>query len=178
MTKRYLCSDRTTDEAYLLQTGRMFIGEGNVLTGVIKIIGMHDDLQKSNRESEITSYDPDSDLSFKRENNGYTVLRKTLANTDTPVSRRFIKSLSRKWKPGHVRISFDTIHIITVMLEYISARAALHTACSAYLKNYNLKTDWNKLMPIQYDFLGIRYRDRHNDWEIAGKIISDLSESF
>ena len=175
MKKKYLRSDMSKAEAEFFTTGHLIIGTGNVLTGLIKYIGMYSELQETNRTSEIILYNPDNDHFFKRENAGYTTLRRKIAQSHTPVSRKYIKYLSRKWGASYVVISFDAIHIISELFAYISDRADLKAACMSYLKDYNLQVDWDKIMPIQFQFLGARINDKHDNWQIAEQIVTDLA---
>ena len=175
MRKRYLRSTMSEEEARFFTYGKAIIGTGNVLTGLIKYIGMYSELRTNNRESEIASYNPNVDVFFKYENMGYTTLRKEIAKSDSPVSRRFIKALSRKWPLSYVVISFEAVHIISELFAYISSSADLKAACLAYLKNYDIQTEWDQIMPIQYEFLGVRIQNGGENWQIAEKIVKDLT---
>ena len=176
MNKRYLRSDLSPEEArFFTCGGRAFIGTGNVLTGLINYIGMYTELQAENRTDEIVTYNPDTDTRFKHENMGYTVLRKEIAKTQLPISRRYIKGLSRKWPASFVVISFDAVEIISTLFAYIACRDELKIACTSYLRDYDTQVGWDKIMPIQYKFLGVRIQDRHENWKIAESIVSGLT---
>lgn len=174
MKHRHLRSDLSAEEARFFTAGRALVGTGNVLTGLIKFVGMYTELQAYNRESEIFTYNPDTDCFFKHENMGYTTIRKVISKSAVPISRRYIKALSRKWPASSILISFDAVHIISELLTYISNRDKLKDACIAYLKNHNAVSGWDKIMPMQYQFLGVRIQDRHEDWQVAEKIVNDL----
>ena len=175
MQKRHLRSDLSVEEARFFTTGRMIVGTGNVLTGLIKYVGMYTELAMCNRTAEIASYNPDTDVFFKHENMGYTTIRKEIAKSEFPISRRYIKALSRKWPASAVLISFDAVHIISELFAYISREDELKAACVAYLKKYDLSTEWDKIIPIQYEFLGVRIQDHHENWQIAKEIVYKLS---
>ena len=175
MQKRHLRSDLSVEEARFFTTGRMIVGTGNVLTGLIKYVGMYTELAMCNRAAEIASYNPDTDVFFKHENMGYTTIRKEIAKSALPISRRYIKALSRKWPASAVVISFDAVHIISELFAYISSKDELKAACAAYLKEYDLPTEWDKIIPIQYEFLGVRIQDRHANWQVAEELIYKLS---
>lgn len=175
MGKRYLRSDCSIEEARFFTTGQAFIGTGNILTGLIKYIGKYDKLEKCGRTFEILTYKPDEDRFFINENWGYTILSNEIAKTKIRISRKYIKALSRKWPASAVLISFDAIHIISELFAYISNKKELYTVCNAYLKSYDIPNEWNKICPIQYDFLGERNQDHHKNWQIAENIINDLT---
>ena len=168
-------SDFSEEEARFFVAGKPVVGTGNVLTGLIKYIGKYTELQQYGRTDEISLYNPDSDVFFMYENMGYTTLRKILAKTTIPISRRYIKALSRKWPMSFVRISFDATHIISVLLEYIFSNYDLKTVCLAYLSDHDIRTGWNRIIPIQYEFLGERIQNRHTDWKEAERIVRELT---
>lgn len=175
MKKRYLRSDLSPAEArFFTCGGRLFVGTGNVLTGLVKYIGMYTELEAEKRTGEIVSYNPDTDNLFKHENMGYTALRKEMAKTQMPISRRYIKGLSRKWPMSSVVISFDVVKIISALFAYIASRDELRIACTSYIQGYDIQTGWDKIMPIQFDFLGTRIQDHHENWKIAESIVSEL----
>lgn len=175
MVAKHLRSDFSEEEAHFFTRGRVIVGTDNVLTGLFKYVGMFSELQAYNRTAEITSYNPNTDFFFKRENMGYTIMRQEIAKKHTPISRRYIKALSRKWPCSFVRIHFDAVTIISELFAYISARDELKAACDTYLQGYNLKTGWDEIIPIQFDFLGVRIQDHHDNWQIAERIVDELT---
>ena len=179
MGKRYLRSDLSPEEArFFTCGGRLFVGTGNVQTALIKYIGMYTELDAERRTSEIASYNPDNDNVFKYENIGYTELRKEIKKAQIPISRRYIKGISRKWPMSSVVISFNAVGIISALFTYIANRKELKVACSSYIRDYikekNIQTEWDIIMPIQFDFLGTRIQDHHENWQIAEPIVSEL----
>lgn len=173
MGKRYLCSDLSEEESYFITQGLPLIGTGNPIADLFKFIGKYEDLKGNNREEEIINYRPQNDFFFKYENLGYTIIGNEIEKTQNHrISRKYLKNISRKWSPSRVKLSFDTPIIISVLYSYIMAREILKTACINYF-SYD-SDNWQNIMPIQFEFLGVRFRDHRKNWKVAQKIIHDI----
>lgn len=173
MRKRYLRSDSSEYEARFFTAGAFFVGSGNKITGLFRLVGMFFELQNNNRSSEIFAYHPDADCLFKYENKGYTIINHELKKKGYLIARKYLRNLSRKWSLQSVVLSFDSHIILSELVTYIAGNDELRAACIAYLQTNIIS--WDFLMPIQFDFLGTRFNDRHKDWKIAEKIILVLS---
>ena len=175
MSKKYLRSDMSEQEARFLTCGNGLWGEENAITGLYKIIGKYSELREFDRKKELSNYKPDSDVKFKYENRGITELSSKLKTKygDKNFSRRDLKTLSRKWCLSPVLISFDCYSIIKELFTYINCGADLKSACDTYLSG--IGCSWEKIMPIQFDFLSTRFVDQHTNYKIAGNIINKLS---
>ena len=133
------------------------------------------DKADADRTKEISNYKPDSDIKFKYENRGITEISSILKAKygDREISRRDFKNLSRKWHLSRVLISFNCNCIIKEIATYINCDVTLKSACDAYLSGIGY--NWDRIMPIQFDFLSTRFADQHKDYKKAGEIINDLS---
>lgn len=174
MNNSCLISDISPEEAYLCTKGTPIIGTGNLITDMFKFIGMYSDLERTKRTSEILFYQPEKDHFFRHENMGYTLINSIISKERDDISRRFLKGISRKWPISRVRVSFDTKYILTTMHEYICSHEFLLEAWSDYLDNKG--TQWDEIMPIQYEFLGVRIEDHHTNWQVAQSLVNDLSQ--
>lgn len=175
MSKRYLRSDMSEQEAHFFTRGNGIVGEENAITGLYKLIGKYTELEALGKQEDLSDYEPDKDVRFKYENIGITELSGTIKNKygDRNISRRNFKTLSRKWCLSPVSISFNCVCILSGLIAYINSKPNLKLACDRYLSNVNCK--WDALMPIQYDFLSTRFTDQHKSYRIAGKMINELS---
>lgn len=175
MSKKYLRSDMSEQEARFLTCGNGFFGEENAITGLYKIIGKFKELEELGRVEELTYYKPNKDIRFKYENRGITELSIILKTKygSKQMSRKKIKTLSRKWCMTPVLISFNCTCIIDELITYINCNTILKSACDTYLSS--IECGWKNLMPIQFDFLSTRYMDQHKNYRLAGEIINDLS---
>lgn len=175
MSKRYLRSDLSEQEAHFLTCGNGFFGEENTITGLYKLIGKFNELKELGRKEDLSDYAPDKDIRFKYENLGITKLSTELKIKygTKKFSRWNFKTLSRKWCLTPVVISFNCKCIITELITYINHDIDLKSACEKYLSSVSCK--WEDLMPIQYDFLSTRFTDQHKNYRIAGKMINELS---
>ena len=173
MGKRYLCSDLSEEEAYFVTQGYPIIGTSNPITELFKFVGKYEELKGANREAEIINYRPQNDLFFKYENVGYTTIGNEIEKRiNHRISRKYLKNLSRKWSPSRVKLSFDTPIIVSVLFSYIMEREILKTACNKHFLYDN--NNWQNIIPIQFDFLGVRFRDHHKNWKVAQRIIKDI----
>lgn len=176
MRKKYLCSDLSEEEAYFVTQGAIMIGTSNKITSLFKFVGKYEDLKANNREEEIIHYNPDNDPVFKYESAGYTIIGKEIhKKLEHRIPRKYLKSISRKWSPSRVRISFDTPDIISVLFAYIKERDILKDACKNHF-SYDID-NWQNIMPIQFEFLGVRLRDHHKHWSVAQEIIHKICDS-
>lgn len=175
MKRFFLRSDLSDREARFYTCGNLFVGEGNAVTGLFKIVGLYSELKTSRKEENISLYKPDEDKTFMYENKGYSVIGNILKkkSNERGLSRRFIKSLSRKWALTPVVISFNCKLILSELLTYINNDITLKGVCDRYLKCKC--TNWQELMPIQADFLITRHADMHKDYQMAGRIINELA---
>ena len=175
MSKKYLRSDMSEQEARFLTCGNVFWGEENALTGIYKIIGRFKELEELGREEELSYYKPNNDFRFKYENRGITELSIILKAKygGKQMSRKKIKILSRKWGMTPVLISSNCACIIDEIITYINCNTILKSECDKYLSN--IESGWENLMPIQFDFLSTRFTDQHQNYRLAGEIINDLS---
>lgn len=74
MSKRYLRSDLSEQEAHFLTCGNGFFGEENAITGLYKLIGKFNELKELGRKEDLSDYAPDKNIRFKYENLGITKL--------------------------------------------------------------------------------------------------------
>lgn len=173
MRKRYLCSDLSEEEAYFVTEGLIVIGTSNKITNLFKFVGKYEDLEDNNNEEDIVHYNPENDPFFKYESAGYTIIGKEIEKRlRRRVSRKYLKSISRKWSPSRVKLSFDTPLIISVLFSYIMERETLKVACKNHFP-YD-SDNWQDIMPIQFEFLGVRFRDHHKNWSVAQEIIHEI----
>lgn len=175
MAKKYLRSDMSEQEAHFFTSGQGLFGEENAITGLYKIIGKFSELNETNRRKELSEYEPNKDSKFKYENRGITELNSNLKAKygKQKFSRKDFKNLSRKWCLSPVLINIESYCIIEELFAYINDDAELKSTCEIYLANTG--DSWEKLMPIQFDFLSTRFSDQHKNYKTAGKIINDLS---
>lgn len=174
MSRKYLRSDMSEQEARFLTYGEGIFGEGNVITSLLKIVGNYDSPENKTKNY----YSPEKDKSFKYENHGITLISKNIKEKygENYISRKEIKTLSRKWYLSPVIVSFRCPIIINELFEYINSNSFLKDVCTKYLANYGY--DWENLMPVQFDFLSTRFADQHKNYRIAGSIIDDLSHTI
>ena len=175
MAKKYLRSDMSEQEVHFFTSGQALFGEENAITGIYKIIGKFSELNEINGIKELSDYEPNKDTKFKYENRGITELNSYLKAKygKQKFSRKDFKILSRKWFLSPVLINIESYCIIKELFAYINDNTELKTACETYLANTG--DSWEKLMPIQFDFLSTRFTDQHKNYKIAGKIINNLS---
>ncbi len=176
MARKHLRSDLSEQEARFFTQGRLFVGDANAITGLIKIIGKYTELKRLNRGQEIGGYNPDADNHYKYENYGYSILGGVLNRkfSEPGFSRKYVKNLSRVWCLTPIIISFNSDRIIKELFTFINDDTKLKEACNNYLLIKGAK--WNNLMPIQADFLSTRHADQHKDFRIAGRLINELSK--
>lgn len=173
MGKGYLCSDLSEQESYLVLQGLPVIGRSNHITDLFRLVGMYEELKVNNLEEEILYYDPRVDNIFKYENAGITIIGKEIeTRLKRRISRKYLKYLSRKWAPSRVKLSFDTPVIIDTLFSYIKEREILRAAC---IKHFSYdRENWPNIMPIQFEFLGVRLDDHRKDWDKAERIINEV----
>lgn len=171
MRVEHLKSDFSEREMHFFTDGRAIVGTGNILTDIFKTIGMYIELKADKRADQIVNYVPSEDVWFRHENMGYTEIRNRLEKNMTPISRKYIKNISRKWPLSRVVLSYDTHVIIKELFSYIREDKDLIKACSKYLTK---DISWSSMIPIQYDFLGVRIDDHRNNWERAQDIVDNL----
>ena len=176
MAKNYLRSDMSKEEAHFITSGNGIFGEENSITELYKIIGKFCELRELGRKKELLNYIPERDLSFKYENRGITELSSELKIKygEKRISRKNLKSLSRKWCLSPVSISFNCTCIITELVTYINHDADLKTACTIFISRIG-GCRWENIMPIQFCFLSTRFTDQHKNYQKAGVIINELS---
>ena len=166
-----LKSDFSEKEMKFYTTGKAVVGTGNTLTDMFKTIGMYIELKADKRADEIVNYVPSEDIWFKHENMGYTEIRNRLEKKLNPISRKYIKNISRKWPLSRIVLSYDTHEIIEEIFSYIQEDKYLTEACSKYMTK---DISWNALLPIQYDFLGVRIDNHRSNWQKAQDIVDNL----
>lgn len=175
MGKRYLRSDLSEEEAYFVTQGLVLIGTSNPITALFRFVGKYEELKDDNNEKEIVNYRPQNDIHFKSENAGYTIIKREIEKKfGHSISRKHIKNISRKWSPSRVLLSFNTPEIISMLFSYIMDRDTLRIACVNHF-SYN-RNNWHNIMPIQFEFLGVRLRDHHKNWQSAERIINCILE--
>lgn len=177
MSRKYLRSDMSDQEAHFFTCGHGLFGEENTITSLFKLVGKYDELKAVGKENEIAEYSPKDDYTFKFENKGYTAISTRLRGKEEykewHISRKYLKYLSRKWCLTPVIIHFESDCIISELIAYIREENNLQVAADKYLKGTG--TGWLQLMPIQFDFLSTRHTYRHKDYEKAGEIINNLA---
>lgn len=175
MSRKYLRSDMSEQEARFFTRGSGVLGEENYITGLFKIVGKFNELAELDRTEDILNYNPQSDLRFKYENRGYTDigLALKLKYPENHINRRSLKNLSRKWCFTAVCISLDSGLIISELFTYIKSDTNLRSACQNYLTQVGVS--WQRIMPIQYDFLCVRHTDLHKNYRTARDIINTLA---
>lgn len=175
MSRNYLRSDMSEQEARFFTCGRGIWGEENYITGLFKIVGKFNELVELGEKEDIINYIPERDQRFKYENRGYTDVGKALKAKypEKRFTRRGLKNLSRKWCFTAVSISFDSGLIISELFTYIKADTNLKSACQNYLAQVGI--NWQELMPIQFDFMSVRHTDQHKNFRIASRIINELA---
>lgn len=175
MSRKYLRSDLSIQEAHFFTCGNLVIGDDNAITGLIKIVGKYSELYDLNRKQEIISYNPDEDRHFKYESRGYSIMGDVLKqkHSGRGLSRKYLKHLSRTWGLSPVIISFKCDCIISELITYIKNDPDLKEACEKYILTHGKY--WQRLMPIQANFLSTRHTDQHKDYQVAGEIINKLS---
>lgn len=176
MSKKYLCSDMSEQEARFFTCGRGVFGEENAITGLYKLIGKFNELKELNKEEELSAYAPDKDFRFKYENLGITILSAQLKAKygKKKISRKSLKTLSRKWCLIPVLISFNCPDIFQELATYVNSNNHLKKACNTYLSRIGCQCE--NLMPIQFDFLSTRFFDQHRNFQKAGEMINKLSQ--
>ena len=175
MSKKYLRSDLTNDEAHFLTSGNGVFGEENAITGIFKLIGKYSELKEQGRIEELKEYNPKLDTHFKHENRGITEFSQHLKSTKetSKFSRRDLKYLSRKWCFTAVVLNSSSDRIIQELITYISDDDVLKSVCLKHLSDCG--AGWGLVMPIQYEFLSTRFKDQHKDYRTAGKIMNELT---
>lgn len=177
MSKRYLRSDMSEQEARFYTSGNFLWGDENACLGLFKLVGKYSELVSLSRGAEIINYRPEVDRKFKYENMGYTViasrLRAKYINENRALSRKYLKNLCRKRKFSRMVLSFDSSYILAELINYIRANLDLDLAFQSYLIRNG--STWDKLIPSQFEFLSIRHTYQHKNYKIAGEIINELS---
>ena len=56
MSKKFLRSDMSVEEAYLFTVGKPIFGTGNKLTGLFKFVGKYTELKNLHHENEIVDW--------------------------------------------------------------------------------------------------------------------------
>lgn len=167
MGKRHLRSDFSELEIHFISMGTPIFGDGNSIAGLFRLIGKYSELLIFKTTNEISLYNPDEDTHFKYENLGYKIIGQIInenkENKDK-ISRKYLKNLSRKWKPQQVVLSFKSKEIINEILCYIKKHDDLKKAVLNYLHD---DTEWASIMPIQHDFLSIRSINCRTDFMVA-----------
>ncbi len=171
MRVQHIKSDFSQEESHYFTEGTLLIGTSNYLTDLFKCVGRYIHLKEHNQLDKLSNYLPTTDRTFEYENKGYTEIRKHLMKQGYPISRKYIKNISRKWQFSRIVLSYDTAIIINELLSYIRNVELLRITCARVLPN-NL--EWSDAMPIQFDFLGERTRNRHNNWDKARDIVMGL----
>lgn len=148
------------------------IGTGNQITDLFKFVGKYKELKECKKEKEINNYNPQTDNRFKRENLGYSIIRDEIEKKYHHIPRKYLKNISRKWPLSRVVLSFETPEIISQLFTYIREKPDLKMAC---IKHFSYDNDnWHNIMPIQFEFLGVRLRDHHKNWKKAEMIINKI----
>lgn len=180
MSKRYLRSDTSREEARFFTAGQGLWGSENYITHLFKFVGKFEELKQAKKESEIYNYNPKTDNRFKYENKGYSCINAKLNgnNHDYYISRKFLKSLSRKWRFTPIIISFDTDVIIHELISYIMENAKLNNACKIFFENEKVCSGWGMLMPIQSEFISERAANKRKDYGEAERLVLSLSSFF
>jgi hypothetical protein len=169
----FLISDKSREEFNLLLRGNPIYGEENLLTGIYKIIGKYTELSEIGDVRDINVYNPDNDIIFKYENIGITTLKKyinhALYGTNIPkISRKELKTLSRKWLMQPVCVSKKSDHIIAEIVSYIVCFPVLKNRIRDYLQKKSYQ--WEEIILIQYDFLRKRFSRRGRDFDLAAEL--------
>ena len=174
MSKNYFRSDLSVEEAIYFTQGYPFLGLANHITDLFKFIVKYDELEQNGEENNIVDYNPQEDKKFKYENRGYSIIGNQIKKQKF-ISRKYLKSLSRKWSFRRVVLSFDSDFILSEIYRYIEEREILRSACLSFWKTYNTN-NWFKIMPVQYSFLSKRFNDHHKNWKEAERIINALTQ--
>lgn len=179
--RKYLVSDTSEQERKFIIQGTTFFSSGNGISHLFMLVGRFDELEKENRKEEIIRYSPEHDHRYKCENRGYSVIGERLKlkyKKGDAVSRRFLKSLSRKYIGTRVIISCKAEVILRELLQYLHSDRDLEDAYFHY-KERNQAQFW-EYMPLQFSFLSTRKADKHVGFREAERLINqtkDISES-